>query len=116
MIQAPTFELMLLYSIAGLLSTGLAVPLILRKVKLNGWYGFRTPKTMRDERTWYAANAFTGKLLLMWGLVVTFASIVLFFVPAIRADVNLYSSLVTGVVFAGIFVMVGASFWYLRKL
>ncbi len=44
----------------ALLLIALAVPLILRKVPPNGFYGFRLPKTQSDPRIWYAANRAAG--------------------------------------------------------
>ncbi|MBN1798775.1 MAG: SdpI family protein, partial [Spirochaetales bacterium] len=40
----------------GLLIGGLAIPLILEKIKPNMWYGFKTKKTLSDEKIWYPAN------------------------------------------------------------
>ncbi len=62
----------------GLLMLLLAVPMILQKVKPNPWYGFRTPKTLSDERIWYAANRYAGKVLLLAGLVTIAAAVALY--------------------------------------
>lgn len=59
-----------------------AVPLMLRKVPPNCWYGFRTRKTMTDPVVWYKANRFLG-----WGLTC--------------------SSLVSGAVFTGVWWLPG---------
>ena len=42
------------------------VPLILRKVPPNRFYGFRTPATLSSPEVWYPVNAFSG-----WALLVT---------------------------------------------
>jgi uncharacterized membrane protein len=47
----------------------LSVPLILRWVPPNGFYGFRVRRTLSDPTLWYAANAFAGWALLVSGLV-----------------------------------------------
>ncbi len=48
-----------------LLTAVLAIPLILRGVPPNIWYGFRTSKTLSDQRIWYEANATSGRYLLV---------------------------------------------------
>lgn len=47
----------------NLLFALIAIPLILRKVRRNAVYGFRTRSTLSDDAVWYAANAHFG-----WGL------------------------------------------------
>lgn len=39
----------------------LSIPLVLRKVKPNVVYGYRTRATLSDEALWYEANAFFGR-------------------------------------------------------
>ncbi|MBV9851213.1 MAG: SdpI family protein [Armatimonadetes bacterium] len=65
----------------GLLFVAVSIPLILRRVRPNPWYGFRTPKTLSSEHIWYEANAYSGALLLVAGLVTAAAGIVLALLP-----------------------------------
>jgi uncharacterized membrane protein len=46
-----------------------AVPLWLRMVPPNHFYGVRTRATLGDEQRWYAVNANTGFDLLISGIV-----------------------------------------------
>ena len=46
----------------------LSIPLILRWVPPNRFYGFRIPSTLRSTSVWYDANALAGRHLLMLGL------------------------------------------------
>ncbi len=55
----------------GLMTTVLAVPLMLRKVPMNYWYGVRTRTAFASEENWYAVNAHGGKVLLLFGLLLT---------------------------------------------
>jgi uncharacterized membrane protein len=41
------------------------MPLILKLVPPNGFYGFRTAVTMSNKDVWYPANAFIGWALLV---------------------------------------------------
>ena len=46
-----------------------ALPLALRRVPRNRVYGYRTCATLRDDATWYAANAYFGARLVATSLV-----------------------------------------------
>lgn len=47
----------------------ISLPLMLGKVKPNGLYGFRTKKTLSNERIWYKANKFTGWALVLSSII-----------------------------------------------
>ena len=59
----------LLFTAICVLIAALSVPLILRLVKPNLIYGFRTPLTLSSPEIWYPANAFAGWALLIASLV-----------------------------------------------
>ncbi len=49
--------------------------------KLNSWYGYRTPSSMRNQDTWQEANTFSADLLfkaMILSLVVSILSIFFF--------------------------------------
>jgi hypothetical protein len=46
------------------LLAAISIPLILRMVGPNKWYGYRTRRTLSDRDTWFAVNAFGGWALL----------------------------------------------------
>jgi uncharacterized membrane protein len=54
---------------SALLLIALAVPLRLRRVPPNRFYGVRTRATFADENTWYDVNARSGQDLLVAGVV-----------------------------------------------
>ena len=54
----------LLLIACGLIAV-LSLPLILRWVRPNPLYGFRTPRTLARDDVWYPANAFAGRALLL---------------------------------------------------
>lgn len=115
-VSAVPVGFMLLFVCTGLLLVGLSIPLLLRRVKPNWWYGFRTPKTFSDEHIWYESNAYAAKWLLISGAIHTVVSLVLYFVPAFRADLLLYVT-TCGIIFGVIFtIMIVLSFRYLRNL
>ena len=63
----PAAELWL--TIPGVLVIVFAIPLILRRVPPNGFYGLRVPATYRDETVWYDANAASGRDLVLFGIL-----------------------------------------------
>ena len=56
-----------LFGITGLLLVALSVPMMLGRVRPNVWYGFRTSKTLSDERIWYEANRLSGRAGIVAG-------------------------------------------------
>jgi len=62
----------------------LAVPLWLRMVPPNHFYGVRTRATLGDEQRWYAVNASAGFDLLLSGIVLLAGILVLERVGATR--------------------------------
>lgn len=103
-----------MFIVISLLMVGISYPLIQRKIKPNPWYGFRTPRTLRDPEIWYPINEYMARRLLVSGLIMFVLAIVFAFIPNITEDG--YALLWT---FASM-IMVGysviASFLYLRRL
>ncbi|MBN2006496.1 MAG: SdpI family protein [Anaerolineae bacterium] len=108
--------LMLLFVCTGLLLVGLSIPLLLRRVKPNWWYGFRVPKTINDERIWYESNAYTAKWLLLLGGLHTVISLVLYFIPVFRADLNAYAITCGTIFMIALTLVIILGFRHLRTL
>jgi uncharacterized membrane protein len=70
----------------GCLFIGFAIPLILRKVPPNIWYGFRFPKTVNNPKVWYPANHYSGKLLLYAGILTIGLSMICASLPGITPE------------------------------
>ena len=105
--------ILVLYVVGGLLLTGLSIPLILEQVKPNGLYGFRVQQTLNDPKVWYAVNKYSGKRLLVAGIVTVVAAIVFYFIPGISVDAYALACLgVTGTVLT---IGIVQSFRYLKK-
>lgn len=58
----------------------IAIPLALRWVPRNVVYGFRTRATMANDATWYEANAYFGRALLIATLFGAFLAYVVYLV------------------------------------
>jgi uncharacterized membrane protein len=100
----------LAFSGLGLLLIALALPLFLRKMPPNRWYGVRVPATFADEAVWYEANALSGRDLIVLGVLQVLAATLL---PALLSEpvyvfVNLALMLAGSIVF-GIAAVVRAN-------
>jgi uncharacterized membrane protein len=73
--------LLVIYVAAGVLMIALAIPLILRRIPPNRWYGFRTPRTVADPEVWYPANVDAGQRMAAAGLTIIVGAIGFYFVP-----------------------------------
>ncbi len=52
----------------GLATVLVSLPLTLRLVPMNRWYGIRLPEAFASRRHWYEINAYGGRMFLAFGL------------------------------------------------
>ena len=76
-----------MYIAGGFLLAALSVPLILRRIPPNPWYGFRVQQTLNHPDVWYAANAYAGWRLFWTGIATIVGAIALYRVPNPGLDV-----------------------------
>jgi hypothetical protein len=88
--------------------------MIRRKIPPNSGYGFRVKKTLNDPKVWYDANEFSGRCLFRLGVVMSLASLVLFFIPAI-GDIA-YAWMCHLITLVGAGVSVFLSYRYLNRI
>jgi uncharacterized membrane protein len=69
----------ILFAVTGLVLSGISIPLIMRKVPPNSFYGCRTRKTLSDPKIWYEANHISGKDFCISGLIVFLSSLAMLF-------------------------------------
>ena len=106
----------LLYSLVGLLFVGIGIPMALRCVPPNSWYGFRTPKTFSDVSIWYEANRVGGIDLIVGGIVISILAIGLYLIriylmPQLRMELWTFGAFVVTMV-----AVAGHSFWALHRM
>ncbi len=66
----------------ALLIAGLSLPLILRKVPMNPFYGVRFRQSFQSQEAWYAINGYGGKALLIASIPILLVGLYgLFFTP-----------------------------------
>lgn len=54
-----------------------SIPLVLRWVPPNRFFGLRVPSTLKNESVWYDANALSGRHLIVLGLLMVALEFVL---------------------------------------
>ena len=64
----------------ALLVIGASLPLAMRKVKMNDFYGIRSGKAFKSRDNWYSINAYGGRQLIVWSLPMLVAGLVSIFV------------------------------------
>ncbi len=104
--------LVVMFAGMGLLLAALAIPLMQRRIKPNGWYGFRTPSTLRNPDLWYDANAYSGRLLIVYGAVIVISAILAALIPDITVDG--YSMVMLVVTMLGISILLFLCWSFLR--
>jgi uncharacterized membrane protein len=96
---------------AGALLAVLGVPLVLRRVPPNSWYGLRIRRTMESEVVWYDANEAVGRDLIVFGSVFA-ATALLFRMPRWSDDV--YGAVGAALLLLGTMVLAVRGFRHAR--
>lgn len=65
----------------GALIIVLCVPLLQGRIKPNGLYGMRLPKSFESEANWFKINRFGARKFIGWSLVLMLLGIVACFLP-----------------------------------
>ena len=97
---------------------GLAIPLIRGEVKMNHFYGIRIKKAFASDDNWYKINAYGGRCLVAWSIVLAFLGVVTFFLPLGTMD-QPRESLIIAVALAPLMILipcVAQILTYARKL
>jgi uncharacterized membrane protein len=105
--------ILLMNTLGGIALILVSIPLILRKIAPNSWYGFRTPETLENPALWYAANEYSGKWLVFVGACTILGSIGLAFWPGLDLDVYALASL--GIFLAAFGLAIVQSIRFLRN-
>ncbi len=67
--------------LSSLVVIGCAVPLLLGRVKPNGFYGVRIPQAFESDEAWYRINRYGARQLVAWTVPILLAGITVFFFP-----------------------------------
>jgi hypothetical protein len=97
----------------GMLLFGLAVPLWLRGVPRNSFYGVRLPSTVNSDKRWFEVNAVFGKQLFWWSLAVIGAGIAGFYQLPRHQDAYPWAAITLTVV--AVAAAVAATLWWMHQ-
>jgi uncharacterized membrane protein len=65
----------ILFAVVGLVLVAISIPLIMRKVPPNSFYGCRTRRALSNPKIWYEANHISGIDFCIGGFVVFVSSL-----------------------------------------
>lgn len=97
----------------GMLLFGLAVPLWLRGVPRNSFYGVRLPSTLDSDKRWFEVNAIFGKQLFWWSLAVIGAGIAGFYQLPRHQHAYPWAAITLTVV--AVAAAVAATLWWMHR-
>ena len=80
----------IIFFIIGLVFIGLVIPMILRKIPPNGYYGFRTPKAFSSEKIWYEINWYCGRDCFVIGLLLCIYNLILFLFQSSIKNIDIW--------------------------
>jgi uncharacterized membrane protein len=101
--------------LGGLVFIAVGVPTVLGRIGRNRIYGYRSPRTLRDDRIWYPVNAMSG-LWLIWGGLLSLVIGVLLVILRNREDA---AKLVIGIGVPALLICIGVGIyrgWKLARL
>ena len=80
--------------VAGVITFGVSLPLIYRKVPMNHFYGIRIRQAFASAERWYDINERGGRLFARWSLLLMLTGIVGFLLPPNLATAYTFAAVV----------------------
>lgn len=69
------------WTLIGLATIALAIPLVRGRVRRNAFYGVRFQQSFQSDDAWYAINRYGGKRLIVWAVPLVLVGIGCLFLP-----------------------------------
>jgi hypothetical protein len=67
------------FIISGLIFVSTSIPLVLRKIPPNSFYGVKVPKAYESPELWYKLNAKGGRIMIAYGAIMAAIGLILLF-------------------------------------
>lgn len=97
----------------GMVLTAVSLPLWLRLMPMNSFYGVRLPSTFASDERWYAVNAVCGRHLFAWSLTVIAAGIAGFYQLPRYQDSYLWAA--GTIILMAMAASVVTTLWWMRQ-
>jgi tRNA A-37 threonylcarbamoyl transferase component Bud32 len=97
----------------GLVLAGMSLPLWLRLVPMNLFYGICLPSTFASEKHWLTVNAHFGKHLFLWALTIISAGMAGFYQLPRHHDAYTWAAIT--LILVGAASSVVSSLWWMRR-
>jgi hypothetical protein len=94
----------------GFILIAVSIPLLLGKIKMNHFYGFRIRKAFESEENWYLINSYGAKALMCWSVVLMAIGIACLYIEPQHVLT------VAKATFLSLLVPVVQTMWYARRL
>ena len=85
-------------ALAGFVVIGISIPLIRRRIPMNGYYGVRLPKSFVSNDNWYAINAYGGKILALAGAIIAIIGLIIRLRPPTSETSMVVAALIPAIV------------------
>jgi len=66
---------------AGLVTIAVCVPLLRGKIRRNGFYGIRIPKSFESDEVWFKINRYGAEQMIIWAAIMMAVGIGAMFLP-----------------------------------
>lgn len=73
----------------GVLLILASIPLAMKKIPMNRFFGFRLPKALVSPESWYAVNHYGGRQMIRWSLFLIVIGFLYFTFPMDSANSDL---------------------------
>jgi len=93
----------------------LGFPLLLKKVKPNWFYGFKTLTTVKNKDIWYKVNKQVGRDFIIAGIIIILGSIFILIFQSILTLIQLIIILLL-LVHLSLIIIISRGIFLLRKL
>jgi uncharacterized membrane protein len=103
------------FVIIGVAFILLGIPLLLKKVKPNWFYGFRTPTSVKNKDLWYKVNKQVGREFIIAGIIVILGSIFMLIFQPILTLIQIIIILLI-LVHLSLIIIIYRGVFLLRKL
>lgn len=99
--------------LGGLVIFFASLPLAYRKIPMNQVYGIRIQASFESDQRWYEINAYGGRRMAAWSLLIIVTGVLGFFVP--KNCFLIYAWASVAVTLASVLIPAIQTFWWSRK-